>query len=228
MTNVLNGAHVENFDELKEGLKAELIKRLQAAESIATPEFLRSTQLIRTQITHPNLPPPTALSEHVEKQRPRWFAQIDLICENLRSTQSPRLLLQKGEVFAGNRAARAVFESAKKSLDIIDTYFGPKVFDMLEVSEDSVQIRLISDKAPDGPTSQAFQDFKKQYGRVEFRLCDRKDIHDRYIIVDGVRALHFGHSLKDLGGSASEINSVPSAEIVKLFDGLWLKAKPVT
>ena len=62
----------------------------------------------------------------------------------------------------------------------------------------------------------------------EFRRCDRKDIHDRYIVVDGVRALHFGHSLKQLGESDSEINSVPSAEIVQRFEELWLKATPIT
>jgi hypothetical protein len=164
--NVLKGAYIENFDKLAECLKAELTKRLESAVRLATSEFLSSTQSIRAQINHPNMPSGTALSEHVEKlKKPKWFAKVDLICENLRATQTPRLFLKKGEVFAGNRAARAIFESAKKSLDIIDAYFGPKVFDMLEVSEGSVQIRLISDKS-DSPTLRAYEDFKKQYGRV--------------------------------------------------------------
>lgn len=93
------------------------------------------------------MPPENALSEHVGKLQPKLLAKVDLICENLRATQTQRLFLGKGEVFAGNRAARAIFESANSSLDIIDTWFGPKVFDMLEVSKGSVQIRLISDKA---------------------------------------------------------------------------------
>ena len=227
IAEVFKTAYIEDFGELAEGLKAELLKRLESALQLANPEYLRSTESIRAHTKHPNMPSETALSEHVERLKPGWLAKVDLICEDLRAAQAPRLFLKKGEVFAGNRAARAIFESAKKSLDIIDTWFGPKVFDLLEVSEDSVQIRLISDKA-DPPTLQAFQDFKKQYERIEFRLCDRKDIHDRYMIVDGARALHCGHSLKDLGGSASEINSVPAAEIVKQFEELWQKGKPIT
>jgi len=45
---------------------------------------------------------------------------------------------------------------------------------------------------------------------------------------DQPRAWHFGHSLKDLGEKDSEINSVPAAEIVRRFEELWRKAKPVT
>jgi len=227
MDHVLNGADIRDFDKLKEGLKAELLKRLESALQLANPEYLRSTESIRARIKHPNMPSETALSEHVERLKPGWLAKADLICENLRATQTTRLFLKKGDVFAGNRAARAIFESAKKMLDIIDTWFGPKVFDMLEVSEGSVQIRLISDQSKP-PTVQAYQDFKKQYGRVEFRRCDPKEIHDRYVIVDGVRAWHFGHSLKDLGEKDSEINSVPAAEIVRRFEELWRKAKPFT
>jgi hypothetical protein len=224
---VLKGAYVEDFDHLAESLKAELIKGLVSAANVATSEFVRSTEQTRLHANHPNLPAKTALLDHAEKLKAKFSAEIDLVCENLRATQTPRIFFKKGEVFVGNRAARAIFESAKKSLDVIDTYFGAKVFDMLEVSEDSVQIRLISDKC-DSSTLQAYQDFKKQYGRVDFRRCGPKDIHDRYIVVDSVRALHLGHSVKDLGGSASEINSVPAAEIVKHFDELWLKTTPVT
>jgi hypothetical protein len=119
------------------------------------------------------------------------------------------LFLKKGEVFGGNRALRAIFERADKSIDVIDTYLGPKVFDLLEVSKGSVQIRLISDKV-NNPTKQAHQDFVRQHGRAQFRLCDLKDIHARYIILDGQTVLHLGHSLKDLGNSDSSIEPASS------------------
>jgi hypothetical protein len=137
------------------------------------------------------------------------------------------LFLKKGEIFGGNRALRAIFESATKSIDIIDTYLGPKVFDLLEVSNGSVQIRLISDKKVDNPTKQAFQDFKQQYGRIEFRRCDLKDIHARYIILDGRTVLHIGHSLKDLGQSDSSIETA-SSDVLQRFEDLWLNAKIVS
>jgi hypothetical protein len=110
--------------------------------------------------------------------------------------------LKAGEVFAGNRAARAIFASARQSLDVIDTYFGPNVFDMLEVSPTSVRIRLISNQA-NNPTKLAYKLFNQQFSnRAESRLCDPSAdrLHDRFIIVDGVQSIasrrldqRFGH-----------------------------------
>jgi hypothetical protein len=218
MDNVLRGAYIEDFDKLAESLKAEMIKRLESAVRLATSEFLSSTGSIRSRINHPNMPSETALSEHVEKLKPKWLAKVDLIRENLRATQTPRLFLKRGEVFAGNRAARAIFQSAKKSLDIIDTYFGPEVFDLLEVTQQSVKIRLISDKA-NNPTKRAYHLLNQQYGqRVDFRLCDPKDIHDRFIIVDGQSALHVGASIKDLGRSDSLICHAHRLDITQVHD----------
>jgi hypothetical protein len=54
------------------------------------------------------------------------------------------------------------------------------------------------------PLKQAYHLFNQQYGRrVDLRVCDPKDIHDRFIIVDGQLALHVGALIKDLGRSDS-------------------------
>lgn len=134
--------------------------------------------------------------------------------------------MKAGEVFSGNRATRAIFATASQSLDIIDTYFGPQVLDMLEVTQSSVIIRLISDKASN-LTKNAYNLFKQQYGRIEFRTCDPKDIHDRFMIVDSKRALHIGHSIKDLGKSDALIDAAQLDPVQKRFEELWLKGTPV-
>jgi hypothetical protein len=93
------------------------------------------------------------------------------------------LSLQPGEVFAGNRAARKIFTSARRSLDIIDTYLGPAVFDMLEVTNPSVEIKLITEKDKFGAaTRNAYKAFRVEYGRTEVRLVPPKRIHDRYLV----------------------------------------------
>ena len=225
---VFDGAYVEDFENLGEGLKAELLSRLKLATNLASSELLRSTEQIRSSLDHRFLPSPTALSEHLNQLKPKLFAEIDFICTKLHDAQQPRVLFKKGEVFAGNRAARALFTKAKQSLDIIDTYFGPQIFDMLEVSDTSVQIRLISDKQP-APVVQAFHAFNQQFNnRIQFRICAAKDLHDRYVIIDKQQAFHVGHSIKDLGTKDSEIASVPPAEIVNRFEQLWSTATPVT
>jgi hypothetical protein len=177
----------------------------------------------------PSLPGPTALSEHLEKLKPKWFAEIELFCAQLHDSQAPRLFLKAGEVFAGNRAARAIFSGATQSLDIIDTYLGPSVFDMLEVSPASVKIRLISKRADD-PTKLAYKLFNQQFdNRAEFRLYDPNTdkLHDRFIVVDGARALHLGGSIKDLGTSDSLIDTAELDPHKKRFEELWPRAQPV-
>ena len=227
---VLAREYFEDFDNLAEALKTEWNGRLVSMARVASSEYTKSTEHIRSYIEGQFLPSSTALSEHVEKLKPRWFAEIELFCADMHNSQAPRLFLKAGEVFAGNRAARAVFAAAKQSLEIIDTYFGPQVFDMLEISPASVRIRLISNSA-DGPTKLAFRPFNQQFNtRAEFRLCDRKTdrLHDRFIIVDGLRALHLGGSIKDLGTSDSLIDSAELDPHKKRFAELWLKAQPVT
>jgi hypothetical protein len=79
------------------------------------------------------------------------------------------------------------------------------------------------------PTKQAYNLLNQQYGkRVEFRRCDAKDIHDRFIIVDGQSALHVGASIKDLGKSDSLIDSALLDPHKQRFEELWLRGKDVT
>jgi hypothetical protein len=91
MRHVLEGAYIEDFDKLAEGLRAELTKRLDSALRFATAEFLSSTESIRSSINHRQIPSETALSQHVEKLQPKLFAEIDLFCANLHDSQERRM-----------------------------------------------------------------------------------------------------------------------------------------
>jgi hypothetical protein len=199
--------------------------RLEAAAGLAASEF-QSTPVVHRSVACPVLSV-DVISDHLNQLKTKLLAEIELFSIKLHDSQSPRIFLKAGEVFAGNRAARRIFTAAKQSLDIIDPYFGPEAFDLLEVTQQSVKIRLISDKAKP-PTKQAYNLFNQQYGkRVEFRLCDPKDIHDRFIILDDRSALHVGASIKDLGKSDSLIDAAQLDAHAKRFLKLWLKAAPV-
>lgn len=223
IVRVLDGARVSDFDTLVEGLKSEWNRRMAAVATIASSEIARARD------SDPRGPSESVLFDYVEVLKPKWIGEIELFCAKLRETQQPRLFLNAGEVFAGNRAARAIFGSASKSLDIIDTYLGPRVFDMLEVSVPTVRIRLISNRA-DNSTRVAYKTFNQQYkNRTEFRLCDPNTdrLHDRFIVVDGISALHLGASIKDLGLSDSLIDSAELEPHKKRFEELWLRGQPV-
>jgi len=153
---VFDGAYIEHCENLAQQLKTETLSRLEAMGAAASLELQRSIGPIGSSIDLQSLPSPAVFAEHLNRLKPKLSAEIDLICAKLEATQTQRLFFKKGDVFGGNRALRAIFESARRSIDIIDTYLGAKVFDLLEVSDDSVQIRLISDKPPDNATKQAY------------------------------------------------------------------------
>lgn len=228
---VLAGTYIEDCDNLGQALKTQWLSRMEASAKVASSQLLVTSEQIRSQIgAPPRMPSETALSEHVAKLKLKWFAEIELFCTQLHDGQSPRLFLRAGEAFAGNRAARAVFAAAQQLLDIIDTHFGPQVFDMLEVTAATVWIRLISNRA-DASTRLAYGFFNQQFdSRAQFRLCDPASLklHDRFIVVDGRRALHLGHSIKDLGGRDSLIDSTELEPHRQRFEQLWLAAQPVT
>ncbi len=83
---VIAGTYIEDFDNLTEPLKTEWTGRLELMASVASPEFMTSTAYIRSGMDSqslPSLPGPTALSEHLEKLKPKWFAEIELFCAQL-------------------------------------------------------------------------------------------------------------------------------------------------
>ncbi|MBV8227566.1 MAG: hypothetical protein JO232_20505 [Verrucomicrobia bacterium] len=221
---VLAGSYIEDFDNLAQALKEHWFERLNLCAGVAAPH------LIRMQNPQAGVPSEAALFEHVARLKEKWFAEIELFCRQLHDSQTPRLFLKAGEVFAGNRAARAVFAAAQQALDVIDTYFGPRVFDILEVCTTTVRIRLISNRA-DKATRLSYTLFNQEFNnRAEFRLCDPASdkLHDRFIIVDGRQALHFGSSIKDLGKSDSLIDSAQLEPHKQRVEELWLRARPVT
>jgi hypothetical protein len=123
----------------------------------------------------------------------------------------------------GNRAARRIFTAANASLDIIEMYLGPTVFDMLEVTAASVQIRLLTEEQYlNNSTRLAFKTFKRQYPRIELRIAPPKTLNDRYIIIDNIVAVHAGHSIKDWGTKMTDINRLPNVEpIINEFERRW-------
>jgi hypothetical protein len=77
---------------------------------------------------------------------------------------------------------------------------------------------LLSSDGASKALTVSFKAFHNQYPSVELRITDEKKIHDRYILLDGSRALHVGHSLKDLGHKDTQINVVKDPHpVFRLF-----------
>jgi flagellar motor switch/type III secretory pathway protein FliN len=217
---ILEGANLHDFEEIERFLsghwEAQERALLQKMEQHLQPLFFRLgffnmpiaglQELLRRSLL--------SLDEQIG-------TEIKLVVEQLRSSQPIHLSLQAGQVFTANRALRLILEAANTKLDIIDNYFGPEVFDMLEVTKPTVHVRLLSERCDPRVTKPAYLAFKNQFGRVEYRVSPTNALHDRFIIIDDQRCITIGHSLKDLGKKMTEIHEIQLGTKAADFQTLW-------
>jgi hypothetical protein len=143
------------------------------------------------------------------------------------SQQHGQTLIPAGHQFTGQRLARGVLATATKSLDILDPYMGPELLDRIDDAGVKVDLRLLTSKKSKISASY-FQAFSKTYPNAALRILEEEKLHDRFIIVDGATAYHFGHSIKDLGKKDTHVSPVETVEPVKeLFEQRWAEAKPL-
>lgn len=141
--------------------------------------------------------------------------------------QQGQKLIPAGNEFAGQRLARLVFATAKKSLDILDPYIGPTLFDRINDADLNIPLRVLTSTKSRSSASY-FEAFKKNYSSAELRVLAEDKLHDRFIIIDGTTAYHVGHSIKDLGKKDTQVSPVQDVEpLKKLFDERWTEAKSI-
>src|SRR5437867_4105606 len=132
----------------------------------------------------------------MERAQKDWEKQPIIKVSNIDRDQ---ILIRAGETFRANRILREILQEVHSELCVIDAYLGPEMFDLIEDTNPHLKARLLaSDKSPKALIT-AYKAFQNQYPTVGLRITDENKIHDRYILWDGARALHLGHSLKDLG-----------------------------
>ena len=223
---ILHPANIEVFDDVKDFLEQEWA----AASTTLQQKIEGRLQSLFFKIGRFNSwvqPVKDLLQTLSGPLRDEINLEIELLVSNFQKSPSLHLSLQPGDVFKANQALRRMFESANKTLDIIDNYFGPEVFDMLEITKPAVQVRLLSENCEPKITRPAYVAFKKQFSRVEYRLSPPGALHDRFVIIDGHKCIAIGHSLKDLGKKMSEIHEVPIGTRLKEFDAMWSQATAV-
>lgn len=137
-------------------------------------------------------------------------------------------LIPAGHHFTGQRLARAIMSEAITSLDILDPYVGPELFDRIDDSGINVPVRILTSPKSNSSSSY-YLAFKKGYAKVELRLLQEAKLHDRFIILDKSMGYHLGHSVKDLGKKDTQLSPIDDIRpLLLLFEERWLEANPVT
>ena len=119
-------------------------------------------------------------------------------------------LFLNGEKFSANLAYEQIYNTAKKSIYIIDNYIGLKTLIHFKKVLPIIDIIIFSDNIKKGLSLLEFNDFQNEYKNVHitFKTTNGK-YHDRYIILDyGTNdeiVYHCGASSKDAGNKITSI-----------------------
>lgn len=124
-------------------------------------------------------------------------------------------LLLNGDKIEADVAYTKIYQSAKKSIYVIDNYIGLKTLELLRAARDNIQIIVFSDNVrnKDMLTKNILDDFRKDYPNIDLNLkVSDKKYHDRYIALDfGTENEVFylcGASSKDAGNKISSITQI--------------------
>jgi hypothetical protein len=95
-----------------------------------------------------------------------------------------------------------------KELKICDPYYGVNTLDVLEeIIRAGYKIKFLSHTTNEKASkfNREYSYFKKQYSnKIEFRIYQKKELHDRYILSDNAFII-IGQGIKDLGNKESLI-----------------------
>jgi hypothetical protein len=167
---------------------------------------------------------PGSIEPSVKHYEAVCMTEIDLLFESVRNSANTQRFFASGQWFDANTALRGIFETAQKSIDIIDPYIGNRLFVLLTVKRDGVAVRLLFCEALKPADKQALEDFCRQFPSTLVRKL-ASVLHDRFIIIDSTVVYSAGHSLKDLGSKDTVLTLSPDpANIVQSFEQRWVAA----
>lgn len=132
--------------------------------------------------------------------------------------EAEEIIIQKGDLYLARRIIRQIFNQVFNKIDIVDSYFGIEVLDLLDqiLSDNrAVNINIFTSKAVIHKISLDFDIFADKYPNAQIR--EIRDYHDRFVVIDDVAVYHFGYSLKDLGKKLSRVSVIKSPDQLSQF-----------
>ena len=141
-----------------------------------------------------------------------------------------------GAAFDAFAAVGKVLREGMQDLLIVDPYMDETILsDFVSMAKEGVKVRLLSDQGSARPSlGPSVHRWSKQYGAtrpVEARLAERRQLHDRVIVVDGKAVWSVTQSFKDLRLTlpATLIRVDGDARELKrsAYEEMWENASPL-
>lgn len=162
----------------------------------------------------------TTLKRLLEESEPEFL--------RLQKRPKGQRLFVAGEEYEAKRAIFKAMQMAATSLAVLDQYLDETVFDYLESLDSNVELKLMTgQQKPIFKT--LFVPFAAKRGKAEARFCS--DFHDRFLVIDGRKAVILGMSINQAGKKAFMLNEVTDEhELERLlseFKAWWAKGQPI-
>ena len=134
-------------------------------------------------------------------------------------TTYKHFLIFNGQKLEADIAYTQIYSMAKKSIIIVDDYFGVKTLDLLRGVAKRISIKIYSDeKGPEQLTEQTLNDFRAVRQDVTISVGrTRNKFHDRYVFLDygspNEKLFHCGASSKDAGNKITTIMQIECPQV---------------
>jgi hypothetical protein len=139
-------------------------------------------------------------------------------------------LIESGKVYSGKKLVQEIVMSKIGSTaKICDPYCGARILDLISGIEHKCEIYLLTQAIEQKESfKRELTDFSKEFQhlKIEVRIFNGKNLHDRYMISDG-NCWSIGSSLKDLGKKDTTITKLEDEvkyAIEEMFDKRWQEA----
>lgn len=118
------------------------------------------------------------------------------------SPELREMFFPKGSQWDGHVVLRNLFNEARLSLTIVDSYADGTVFQMLAARPlGGMRVRILCGASAQTVAAEGKR-FMKQYPGVAVEVRQTKDFHDRFVVIDDRTCVHVGASIKDAGKTA--------------------------
>ncbi len=121
------------------------------------------------------------------------------------------LFIQPEQAFKGIRKTEATLSELRGEVRVCDPYVDPRTLDFLDKCRDAKVIRLltVNVRSPSALKRDLAALNRQHHGKLEIRVAQDRDLHDRYIIHDDGLVL-LGTSLNGLGGKQTFVVALGS------------------
>jgi hypothetical protein len=112
---------------------------------------------------------------------------------------------------------RAILQTAKRNLFIIDPYLDGTIYQVLgTLVSAKMTVKILTSKVPSDFVLEA-RKFVKQHSQFTLELRKTKDFHDRFIILDEAKCYLMGASIKDAGSKGFAIVAIEDPGVVSFI-----------